>query len=139
MPPPIRTVRTPEKEQAFLDALATGLSIAGAARAAGLGRQTVYDWRNADSDFAARWDSAIEEGTDHLEDVAIRRAEESSDTLLIFMLKGRRGEKYADRVKSENVNTNFVVSASPEEEEPDEWLAKNRPSSGDPKEGHKPH
>jgi hypothetical protein len=43
------------------------------------------------------WDDAVEEGTDALEDTAYQRAKESSDTLLIFTLKGRRPQKWADK------------------------------------------
>lgn len=33
----------------------------------------------------------------------------------------------------------FAIGATPEEEEPDAWLARNRPSSGDPNPDPKPH
>ena len=85
----------------FLSALAEGLSVAAAAGAAGAGRQTVYDWRKRDAVFAAAWDAAVETGTDSLEDEALRRAKSQSDTLLIFMLKARRPDKYKDRRVSE--------------------------------------
>lgn len=85
----------------FLTALGEGLSVAGAAKLAGVGRQTVYDWRKRDAAFAAAWDDAIETGTDNLEDEARRRAMSTSDTLMIFMLKARRPDKYKDRRASE--------------------------------------
>lgn len=85
----------------FLTALGEGMSVAGAAKLAGVGRQTVYDWRKRDAAFAAAWDDAIETGTDNLEDEARRRAMSSSDTLMIFMLKARRPDKYKDRRASE--------------------------------------
>lgn len=134
-----RTKRTPKNEEHFLNALASGLSVTAAAEAAGIGRRTAYEWRDEDDAFRAAWDNAVEAGTDRLEDIAFKRAAESSDTLLIFMLKGRRGEKYADRVKSENINRNYAVSDSPEEVSADEWLAQNQPSSGDRKQAPKPH
>lgn len=113
---------------AFLDALRQGLSVTAACVAAGLPRRTVYNHRAADPAFAADWDEAAEAGTDRLEDEALRRAVEGvrrekvvtsqgralkdddgnllkevtidySDTLLIFLLKGRRPEKYAERHK----------------------------------------
>ena len=56
----------------FLIGLGEGLSVAGAAKLAGVGRQTVYDWRKRDAAFAAAWDDAIETGTDNLEDEARR-------------------------------------------------------------------
>lgn len=78
---------------------------------------TAYDWREADSDFAAAWDRAKAIGMDALEDEATRRAfegidkpivhqgvitdtiKEYSDTLAIFLLKGGKPEKYKDRVE----------------------------------------
>src|ERR1700691_189551 len=119
-----RDVRTTTRAQgAFLDALANGLSATGAATAAGIGRRTAYDWRKADPDFAAAWDLAVESGTDILEDEGWRRAvkgnvepvvsmgkivytkdgepltvTKTSDPILQFLLKGRRREKFSDRV-----------------------------------------
>lgn len=94
-----RTIRTPKKGDRLLDKLAKGYSITAACKAEGIGRQSYYDWRNADSAFAAAADEAIESGTDLLEDEAKRRAVglSGSDTLLIFLLKARRREKYSDK------------------------------------------
>ncbi len=91
---------TPPHER-FLAALGEGLSVAGAAKLAGVGRQTVYDWRKRDGEFAAAWDDAIETGTDNLEDEARRRPMSTSDTLMIFLLKARRPDKYKERRASE--------------------------------------
>lgn len=109
-----RTKRTPKSEEAFLSALANGASVTLAGKSAGIGRSALYMWREDDKEFAKRWDSALESGTDLLEDEAKRRAvegvkrpvyqggecvgyvQEYSDTLLIFLLKGRRPEKYRD-------------------------------------------
>ena len=90
---------TPEKKSVFLETLRDGNSVATAAKRIGVSRKTVYEWRKADDEFRAEWETALEEGTDGLEDVAIKRAKEGSDTLLIFMLKARRREVYADLVK----------------------------------------
>ena len=107
-----RTKRTPARETRFLAALSSGQSVAAAAAAAGFGCRTAYDWRRGDAEFAARWDDAVEEGTDRLEDEALRRAVEGfdkplyyrgtkvgdvrqfSDALLMFLLRGRRPGKY---------------------------------------------
>jgi hypothetical protein len=104
--------RTPEVEERFLNGLRKGWSPAKAAAAVNVARDTVLDWRQNDPDFKARWDSAIEEGTDLLEDEARRRAAEGvergiyhagekidtelvySDTLMTLMLKGRRPKVY---------------------------------------------
>src|SRR5574337_1699712 len=71
-------------------------------------------------DFSAAWDAALELGTDSLEDEAVRRAHEGtlkpvyqggkkvgtireySDTLLIFMLKARRPERFKERLAAEH-------------------------------------
>jgi hypothetical protein len=99
----------------FIEALASGASVRGACEAAGIGRRTAYDMRDADEAFRAAWDLAIDEGTDLMEDEAYRRAvhgtakpvyqggkkvgtvQEHSDTLMVFMLKARRPEKFKDR------------------------------------------
>lgn len=108
------TVCTPKKREAFLKCLAEGYSVSKAAAAAGVTRRTVYNWREADEDFARDWDAAIEAGTDLLEDEAKRRAyegtekpvfyqgvqcgevQEYSDTLMIVLLKARRPDKYRE-------------------------------------------
>ena len=87
--------RTPESERKFLAALGVGKSIAAAARAAGVGRQTVYDWRDTDPAFAIRWDGSLETGTDYLEDLALKQAKKGSERLLLALLRARRPERYA--------------------------------------------
>jgi hypothetical protein len=117
MPP--RTKRTKAREKRFLAALGRGVSVAGAAAEAGFCRAFAYRWRYADPDFAARWDAAYEEGTDALEDAARRRAMQGvdtpvyyggkkvgdirkySDALLMFLLRGRRPEKYRERLATD--------------------------------------
>lgn len=88
---------TPKKSARLLAVLRTGGSVTAACRAEGVHRSTYYTWRAADPAFAAQADDAIEAGTDKLEDVAQERAENSSDTLLIFLLKARRPGKYRER------------------------------------------
>ena len=111
-----RSIRITEKRRAsFLETLAEGLSVTGACRASGFPVRTAYDHRERDEKFAAEWDAAIESGTDLLEDEARRRAfvgwEEPvyqggklvgtklkhSETLLIFLLNGRRPDKFKHR------------------------------------------
>jgi hypothetical protein len=111
------SIRTPEREIAFLAALSATANVLRACEAAGIGRTTAYDWRDADEDFRKRWDRALEIGVEALEDEAVRRAHEGweepvmyqgqqcatvrkySDTLLIFLLKGRKPERYRERVE----------------------------------------
>lgn len=112
-----RTTRTTKKAR-FLEALRRGMSVTAAAQAIGVGRRTVYDWREADPDFASAWDEAVEDGTDLLEDEAWRRAFAGSDTLLIFLLKARRPHKYRDNhhVQHDGGVRVEVVTSLPEPE-----------------------
>lgn len=113
------TAATAEKKKKFLELFRQTGNVTTAAEAIGLNRATPYKWREKDPEFAAAWDMAVEEAADRLEQEAWRRAVEGveepvyqggklvgkvrkySDTLLIFLLKGNRPEKYADRVKQE--------------------------------------
>lgn len=117
--PTIRTIRTAKRRDAFLIALEETANVTQACKKAKLPRRSAYEWRDAAPEFAAAWDAALDRGTDALEDEAVRRASEGtlkpvfykggkcgsireySDTLLMFMLKGRRPEKFKDRQETE--------------------------------------
>jgi hypothetical protein len=112
-------IRTPEKRAKFLAALADTCNVRRACELSDLPRSTAYDWREEDDVFRAQWEKALKIGADALEEEAIRRAREGwdepvfykgdevaivrkySDTLLIFLLKGAKPEKYSERVKNE--------------------------------------
>jgi len=109
-----RTKTTDKKREQFLTELAETANVRAAAAKTKIARGTWYDLRARDAEFKALWDQAVELGTEALEDEAVRRAHqgtekpvfyqgkrcgtvrEYSDTLLIFMLKARRPEKYRD-------------------------------------------
>ena len=76
------------------------------AHVSGVGRATLYRWRDADPEFAAAWEESVDTGTEVLEKVAMKRAVDGSDTLLIFLLKSRRPEIYRDRAQFEHVGKN---------------------------------
>ena len=109
--PPVITIHTAEKEpppaepwmERFLALLSETGNVTYAAAGAGVSRFTVYKYRHASADFAARWEAARELGIDGLEDVARERARTMSDTLLIFMLKAARPEKYRERIETRTV------------------------------------
>lgn len=109
-------------KQLFLDAFAACGVIATAAREAGTTRTTVVNWRKSDPEFDEAYREAEEEAADHLEQEATRRAVEGvtrqkmlgsgdnallveettySDPLLMFLLKARRPDRFAERSKSE--------------------------------------
>ncbi len=108
--------KTAAAVEAFLQGLREGDTIALAARLARVKRETTYRWRKKDPEFAAAWDDALEEGNDALEDEAFLRAvkgvgkpvfykgkvcghvQKYSDSLLMFLLKARRPDKFRENV-----------------------------------------
>lgn len=89
----------PAWQDTFLALLAESCNVTLAARGAGVCRATVYEYRHADPGFAARWAEAEEEAIDGLEQAAWDRARMQSDTLLIFLLKGRRRAIYGESIE----------------------------------------
>ncbi len=113
-----RTKHTPEKKAAFCDMIVeTGGNVTRAAKAMGLSRKHCYDLKDKDAAFSQMWDDAVEAGTELLEAAAYKRAmgierdvfgrdgkktgtiHEYNTTLTIFLLKGRRPEKYRERTQ----------------------------------------
>ena len=108
-----------EAQARFLESFRITGNTTTAAAAAGLGRSTVYVFLEEDEEFSFAYHQAEAEATEHLEAEARRRAVEGtvrhkplmymgevvaeevireySDTLLIFLLKGRAPEKYRER------------------------------------------
>jgi len=119
--------RTPTKRKRFLEALAQGTSVTGAAMAARISRMSCYDWRREDPSFAKDWDEAIEAGTDALEDEMIRRAKRGilrpiyqggrrvgvervySDGMAMFLVQARRPEKYRPKATNSEENNKVVI------------------------------
>lgn len=65
---------SPERKAVIIKCLRKNWSVAAAAQAAGIERSTAFDWKNADPEFAAQWDDALNWQGDLLEDEAHRRA-----------------------------------------------------------------
>lgn len=113
------TKLTAEKMARFLEVLSNTANVSAAAKTIRVSRGHLYEVRAGNDEFAAAWDEAVKLGTSALEDEAVRRAmdgtlkpvfykgqkcgtiREYSDTLLIFLLKARDPDKYADRVRKE--------------------------------------
>ena len=81
----------------FLEAFANSCNVRASCQAAGISRGHAYAARKKDSTFAAAWDQAEEDGIEGLEAAARQRAMTTSDTLMIFLLKSHRPERYRDR------------------------------------------
>jgi hypothetical protein len=109
-------MRRPAKKQLFLAELSKRGIVLRACEAAGIGRRVAYEWREQDPQFALDWKEAEEVATDLMEEEAVRRGvkgvrrdiyykgevvgheREYSDSLIQFMLKANRKEKFKERV-----------------------------------------
>lgn len=102
-------------KRAFLAAYSTCASIRKAAEYSDIDRSTHYVWMREDPLYAEAFETAKVLAAESLEDEAVRRAHEGtlkpvyqggklvghineySDTLMIFLLKGKMPEKYRER------------------------------------------
>ena len=107
--------RTLKAQVRFLRDFANAGVILHSARAAGVNRQAVYQWRLHDPEFLQLYQAAKEEAVDQWELEAVRRGvkgvltpvyqqgklvgrvREYSDNLLITLLKGHRPDTYRER------------------------------------------
>lgn len=135
-----RPSRTPEKDDAFFNDLEKHGIVIDAAKIAGYKRRSLYEWRKADTEFAQRWDDAIEcaiqvlereadvRGRDGVEEalyhagkpVMVKDADgkevhatvrKKSDVLLIFRLKALRPEVYRERIDAKGeINVTFGLA-----------------------------
>ncbi|KXV20639.1 hypothetical protein [Gluconobacter japonicus] len=127
-----------DAREVFLGHLRKTSNISESARVAVIDRKTAYKWREAEPDFAAAWDDAIDEATDALEAEARRRALDGheeyvismgqivrdpetgkplmqrkfSDSLTTLLLKAHRPEKYRERHDVEQRSTIAVTITS---------------------------
>ena len=109
--------QTTHLKKKFLEAFASYGNVSAAAQAAGIRRREHYRWLEKDRKYAEEFADAELQAADALEMEARRRAQvgvwtgktavdvdskvkrimEYSDTLLIFLLKGLKPEKYRER------------------------------------------
>ena len=112
---------TPRRDwkPAFIEALRATGNVTRAAQYAGRSRNQAYHVRRHSEDFAAQWDEALGEGIDLLDAEARRRAvtgidkpvfykgevvgsiKKYSDSLLMFLLRAHRPQKFRDGGKVE--------------------------------------
>lgn len=121
-----RTGTSERARERFLKVYAQCGTVSTAAKAAGVGRATVYVWAEHDESFALAMRQAEISATEVLEQEAWRRARDGfaepvyqhgklvgtvqrySDALLVFLLKARAPERYRDRV---DVSVTPVIKA----------------------------
>jgi len=96
-------------QKRFIAAYSVCGNLTGAAELARLTRQAHYVWLwDNVNNYAEAFKVAQETAVERLEAEARRRAMASSDTLLIFLLKGHRPERYRDNYKVEMNGTTSV-------------------------------
>lgn len=100
----------------FLDILSSTCNVTLAARGAGVNKVTAYEHYKTQPDFAAQWDEAKESALEILEAEAWNRARKQSDTLMIFLLKANRPEKYRERYEVAQTSLNINWDDLTEEE-----------------------
>jgi hypothetical protein len=93
-----RSNRSAKKKAVLLEAIAEGLTVTEAARRAGMSWRSVYDWKDADPEFAADYKRAYTAGSDIYEQEAKRRAFAGSDALLIFLMKQRDPDRFNQKM-----------------------------------------
>ena len=117
----MRTIRTPEKRERFLQAVIDNVgNITAACVSAGFSKRAAYEWREVDAEFKQAWDDAVELTTEALEQEVYRRARNGceepvfyqgkmcgtilrySDTLAMFILKARKPAKYREKHEVSN-------------------------------------
>ena len=74
-----------------------------ACHAVGIDRSTPYHLKDRDPEFKRLWEEAEEDAADILEAEARNRARKGSDTLMIFLLKNIRPQKFRETVRNEQV------------------------------------
>jgi hypothetical protein len=102
-------------QSVFLQVYAHCGNQTSAAKVAGVPRWKINDERKANFDFAAGFDNAQECAADNLEQEGMRRAMERSDTLLIFLLKGLRPEKYRERATLSSAELDKLIEKALEQ------------------------
>jgi len=121
------TEQTALKKGRYLEAMALAGTLTAGCQAAQVSHNTVFKWRELDDQFVLAEQQARNRFADNLEQEAVRRAwrgvdkpvyqggelvgtvTEYSDTLLIFMLKAVRPEKFRERVDVRQTVTSDVV------------------------------
>lgn len=99
-----QTAQTPRRgwHEKFLAALAEKGAVAPAAKAAGVGRATVYEHRKTDHAFSQRIDEILDACVEEVEGTLYERAAAgATDTAVIFFLKTRKPAVYGDHLRFE--------------------------------------
>ena len=87
----------------FITALQERPNVAAACETVDISRETAYNWRESDEQFARDWDACFLRHIDTIEENALERAMRARhDVMAIFMMKSWKPERYGDN-KTVNV------------------------------------
>ena len=92
----MRDKRDRQKKK-FIETLTEQGTVLHAAKAAGVSRWTAYRWRKEDPEFDSRWDEALENAVDVVENSLYQKAVSGDTICMIFYLKAHR-PIYRDRL-----------------------------------------
>lgn len=116
--------RTTLQKATFLRALKQVATVGVACELAGIGRQTAYDWRRDDPDFAKDWDNALTLAFESLESATYlklaevlknpkQRISPAEAKLIELFLAGNNPEKYRQKtIEIDNSNTQVTIDWS---------------------------
>lgn len=94
------------RKKKFIETLEAQGTVLHAAKAAGVSRWTAYRWRQEDPEFDSRWDEALENAVDVVENSLYQKAVSGDTICIIFYLKAHR-PIYRDRL---NIDVEHVKS-----------------------------
>jgi hypothetical protein len=92
----MRDKRDRQKKK-FIETLEAQSTVLHAAKSAGISRWTAYRWRKEDPEFDSRWDEALENAVDVVENSLYQKAVNGDTICMIFYLKAHR-PIYRDRL-----------------------------------------
>ncbi len=142
---------SPQLQEMFLEILREGGTPGYAAKRINVSLRLIYHHRSRSDEFRENWDLAVEQGTDLLENEAVRRAYEGweedvyqqgarvgsirkfSDNLLMFLLRARRPARFREQTSVEDYVRRMARKMGVDEDaalaEAESILARNRHNS----------
>jgi putative ATPase subunit gpP of terminase len=109
-----RPATTASYKRRFIAKIEKGYSARVAAQMCDIAHKTIYNWRNADPEFASDWDDAVEHSLDLVETRLMQRAIKHSDSNAQYILSRRRPQIYGKHDTSTNVTVRMTLEESRE-------------------------
>jgi len=101
--------RNPDWQTKFIQIFGMSMNVVLSAKGAGVDRTTIYRERQRNPDFAAAYEDARQEAIERLEAEAYKRAQNVSDTLLIFLLKSHKPDIYREQYEAKHAGSVEVI------------------------------